>query len=595
MNQASNDYAHDFDFSFQTLNQRARADKAKVARAKFKPDSTTMSRLQNVINAPDFLGRLLDGIENPASKDAKAVLHRILPLIYIAGQHIPFGEAGASNTAFASMLNLHRFFSNYSFFVSFNPVMQDYPLALRIAQPIANNWDDIHGINFIVSASSMERRSILEGHPIGASYTYIRMYKAIFEHLIGFPQSDIGGRLKTRTLPPQHRESRRGCYGPVSAYFFAQEMSKALVQHFHALLLSPINWQFLRSLNINDPAVNIRIGAYFESIIANSLPYDLDNPGEWLPITKTPWNSDPNFLIPATPADPTDPNYDIQWNYIASHKQDHFDHNHSCWVFKPKVQKELTTCRFAMTFHSWNQQSGLYELIVVSTDIPKQTKTVRVLLKPRETGVTEVFKIIADARILVPVLCRPSRQDAPIRTMAEMYQMAEANGPATDVASQLHPDIDLPSRNGYFTDCSKTLTMATYGGQNNVQVTDDSLGSLTYVGNYIKKSTNLQLNSILPLLVDAIRVSEQRPSTREDNANPDVVAQRLLNRMVNNQARHFEVSSRLAISKHLGMPQFESSHTYAYIFTWGAVYNIQKQQKVTFTEAAESQNGLSLE
>ena len=130
-----------------------------------------MSRLQNVINEPDFLGRLLDGIENPESKDAKAVLHQILPLIYIAGQHIPFGEAGASNTAFASMLNLHRFFSNYSFFVSFNPVMQDYPIALRIAQPISNNWDDINGLNFNVPVSSMERRSILEGHPVGASYT----------------------------------------------------------------------------------------------------------------------------------------------------------------------------------------------------------------------------------------------------------------------------------------------------------------------------------------------------------------------------------------------------------------------------------------
>jgi hypothetical protein len=68
--------------------------------------------------------------------------------------------------------------------------------------------------------------------------------------------------------------------------------------------------------------------------------------------------------------------------------------------------------------------------------------------------------------------------------------------------------------------------MATYGGQNNVQVTDDSLGSLTYVANYIKKSTNLQLNSILPLLVDAIKVSEQQPSTRQDNTNPDVKAQR---------------------------------------------------------------------
>ena len=65
--------------------------------------------------------------------------------------------------------------------------------------------------------------------------------------------------------------------------------------------------------------------------------------------------------------------------------------------------------------------------------------------------------------------------------------------------------------------------------------------------------------------------------------------------MVNKQARHFEVRLRLAISKHLKMPQFESSHTCAYVLTWGAVYNIQKQQKVTFADAAESQNGLSLE
>ena len=44
------------------------------------------------------------------------------------------------------------------------------------------------------------------------------------------------------------------------------------------------------------------------------------------------------------------------------------------------------------------------------------------------------------------------------------------------------------------------------------------------------------------------------------------------------------------------MHVYEKFHNIcAYIFTWGAVYNIQKQQKVTLTEAAESQNGLSLE
>ena len=115
MNQAQNNYADDFEFNFQVFNQRARSSAAQGVRAKFKPGSTNMSRLQSVINQPEFLGRLYDGIDNPDSKDAKAVLHEILPLIHIAGQHIPFGEAGASNTALANMLYLHRFFSNYAF------------------------------------------------------------------------------------------------------------------------------------------------------------------------------------------------------------------------------------------------------------------------------------------------------------------------------------------------------------------------------------------------------------------------------------------------------------------------------------------------
>jgi hypothetical protein len=28
------------------------------------------------------------------------------------------------------------------------------------------------------------------------------------------------------------------------------------------------------------------------------------------------------------------------------------------------------------------------------------------------------------------------------------------------------------------------------------------------------------------------------------------------------------------------MPQFESSHSFAYIFVWGAVYNIQKKKQM---------------
>ena len=38
------------------------------------------------------------------------------------------------------------------------------------------------------------------------------------------------------------------------------------------------------------------------------------------------------------------------------------------------------------------------------------------------------------------------------------------------------------------------------------------------------------------------------------------------------------------------MPQFESSHTYAYIFPWGAAYNILKQQTITLSKAPTSAN-----
>jgi hypothetical protein len=82
MNQAQNNYADDFEFNFQVFNQRARSSAAQGVRAKFKPGSTNMSRLQSVINRPEFLGRLNNGIHNPDSKDAKAVLHEILPHTY---------------------------------------------------------------------------------------------------------------------------------------------------------------------------------------------------------------------------------------------------------------------------------------------------------------------------------------------------------------------------------------------------------------------------------------------------------------------------------------------------------------------------------
>jgi hypothetical protein len=73
-------------------------------------------------------------------------------------------------------------------------------------------------------------------------------------------------------------------------------------------------------------------------------------------------------------------------------------------------------------------------------------------------------------------------------------------------------------------------------------------------------------------------VSKDRPSVNQDNQNPDVVAHRLMNRFVNNQARHFEASSRLCISKCLGMTQYESSHSFAYIYIWSAIKDMDELQ-----------------
>ena len=571
-NIATNDFADDLDFVFYGFNQRARSSVAQGVKTKIKPGSANMERLQALINDTSFLTRIYNGIKNPQHDDAKDVFREILPLINIVGQNIPFAEAGASNKALSEMMNLHRFFGTWAYFFTCNPVMQDYPLALRISGGVTDNWTDLNGEYFDISPISIERRRVIERSPIGASYTYNRLYKSVYEHLIGFPQAEIGGTLKSTLLPHKYRDIKRGIFGEASAYFIAQELSKAKVQHWHSLIIGPTSWRFFKSLNLEDPSVNLQVGNYFDSIITTHLPLDPDNMKEWLPITKSKWNSDPNIMISETPADPNDPKYEIQFNYIASHKQDHFNHNFSCWKFNPKRQKDLTTCRFAMPFHSWDQESGMYQLALVQAEVPKKTRFVKILSKIGINNIPQVNRFSADNRLIVPILYRPSIANAQKRTHKEMREEKIIN------EKLYHNDCDPLGRNGFLTDFSKPVTMATYGAQNNVQIADGGLGSPIYISKYIAKGSCLQLNSILPLLADAIEVSKDRPSNNQDNQNPDVVAHRLMNRFVNNQARHFEASSRLCISKCLGMTQYESSHSFAYIYIWSAIKDMDELQ-----------------
>lgn len=592
-------------------------------------------QLQQFLNEDGYLSQLKSAADLPHSPNAKRILRIILPLINIAGKTVPYGRTGSSHEAFSQMLNSGRFFSNLGWFFTANPVMHDYPLALRIgcagSTTLLNNWSDPTGHNFTVSDEVEGRRRVIDQHPLGAVLGYMRFVTSLTTHVLGAPLPRPGDIIRRTpqvpgVLPDGQHEMfvrKRGCLGPISSWFVAQEVSKSLSQHMHGIFYSKFDWTFLRRIADN-PLYNLTFGTYLDSIQCSGLSDE-----DWLRNTvaegdgtkHTPWIS-PTLQSRCPPVPSDDGLFEMYRGYILSHKQDHNPHNHSCWKKvkeiknksdskseEGKVSDECTKCsshyadgkcrcnqcRFRYPQGCWDKQSGLVQLvlkktvkIVSKTDSKKTPSGVRRQVFARLNPVkinagsgrdNDIFE--EDGRFLYPVQYRPSSSLQPMISHRECADLQEKDPFLLDV------DGSLMGRNGMFTNCAPTVSVAS-GCQNDVQLTlSQGLGGYSYTTKYVSKGLESKLCHTLSLFYEAVTVSKQRPSVAADaSTNPLRGAMRILTRLINNKVKSVEYPIRLCLSSLLGLKQFTSSHPYQFVFVRAARGDIIQQLK--YICAAES-------
>jgi hypothetical protein len=387
-NQGSNTYtdSHDMMFYFFDSSRRHASNKGVMCIYRKNPES--VYKISQFINDSDFVNDLKESIVNPTSSKAKQILGKLLPVLQIAGVNVPFGETGGNRKALGQMISLNRWFGNGVQFVTFNPVMHDYILALRLSYPVTSNDNDPTGINFTYPTESIERRRILAAHPNGASEGYIHFRDCFIRELVGIPVPVTGHYSNTNLELPQNL--RRGVYGRASAIFDAQELSKAGAQHTHALIYNNMKWSNIKKI-ISDSSINKKIGSYFDSIIQTHCP--LSDNGKFKGID-IKWNSDPaNIKLYTNIIDKSNPQFMINYSYLASHKQNHEGHNFTCF---PSAKVNYT-CRFDLPAHTVDQETSIVQLIITQLEV-LESATEDVIKKSKPF--TQILRKISDCPVL---------------------------------------------------------------------------------------------------------------------------------------------------------------------------------------------------
>jgi hypothetical protein len=625
VNQADGRAGNNLELVLYLFNMRARSEAARSVVAKWRSNPQLFDEFQRLVRDPTLPSRLESAARAPSTPAAREILRVVSPLLAMTSKRVQFGSSGANSSAFAEIRNFHRFFGPGGAFVTVNPVLSDHVLPLRLAQPLLDNFTDLRGDRFVLPETHEARRSQLLTRPLGASRGYLWFYYALCEAMLGMPtpRPDEGPKHTTELPPntgPEGPLRRRSAYGPVSAFYCAQEASAAGAQHLHMEVYSPISWPFTRSV-VHEPPANEALGRYYDSIACSSLPY---GPTGW-DWAEQPWQPPPSNWQPPPSAVRSPDRFASRHAFIASHKQNHLPHNFSCFkraapstrqgppqVPVPSAPTPVASalaaaqtrsavpattpspaaarmsealCRFMMPQHSWDQQTGFCQLELVQREQDQRSggppaPTQRAPSRRREVKIRHVVDQAPspdhDRRILSLIFTRPSSRDTPLRTFSGLADSAdqENNLPRPP---RFHADDDPLDRNSWFVDSSQVVTVVTYAQNNWQLISEEGMGGDAYIAKYLVKS-EIDLAQSLSLLLDAIRVSQQRPSVAPDAATNEArPTLRLLQRLINNHTRSVEIPITLCLSSLLGMAQFSSSHNCKSVWLGSAVRHVRSQ------------------
>lgn len=571
---------------FLLFNQLQRHAVSRTVAARVKSDPKSVLAFHEMVAQPDFDLALTEALRQPKSAEAEKLIHRVLPMLHIAGRAVPFGGFERKQ-ALPKLIAYNQFFGLPTFFLTISPSDLDQPLTVRIAIPSSRNRTAGSSIHLDTSCRNLEyplpslaeRSKILANNPVAAADVFQRIMQTIMKTMIGLMPFDTGyspGYRAKRMLPALKDRDQRVLGIPV-AHFFVFESQGRGTLHTHGVVWTKMTSAILEDVADRPDLVRV-LGDAIDQICTASLPIDIhkrtheqgsaagtQRTSDGLRLTR-PIESDIDHMniesnnrvvgekqLPASfhPNSLDERSFEQRWQHLAAVLQLHLRHALTC----RKGTAGKYGCRMGMPQARREEPTGPSELHAeINQDTGKMCAAVAipmVSLKKRELPPTEEsaggLKQLARKGVLPP---------RDVRCLA------------WDLHRPLPEDMNIVSFNPTLTAAIASNTALYLLGSST-----QAKAVLFYLLKYMTKDSTAITNS-LSAVHEARRHIQAFPSVAADTGQPQRTAQHLLNRIVNNISGKTETSAEMAAASLLGMPSTSSSHGTWFCFIWPAVRNM---------------------
>jgi len=140
LRQSDNRFSQVDELIFSLFNQSQRHASARQVATRVRSDTKSVVLFIHIIEAPNFMEDLKSAISAPDSKQSRALMSHIMPLIRVGGTSIAFGPVQRS-MAVSKLCSMIQFVGLLAWFITVSPSDLNSTIILRLASPLNNNED----------------------------------------------------------------------------------------------------------------------------------------------------------------------------------------------------------------------------------------------------------------------------------------------------------------------------------------------------------------------------------------------------------------------------------------------------------------------
>ena len=205
---------------------------ARGVLCRVKGDPFSVEQFRELVSEPDFDKKLEAAIEKPNAAESSRLMQRVLPLLNVSGQKVPF-SATSKSLAISKMVALIHFARLPLWFWTISPSDIDSVPALRIAGME-------YGMEYPLP-SLQQRAQCIASNPAAAARAFQLLINSVLCNIFGLqPAADT--KKSSSIYCSQARQQKKCllCGGHCIAYFAVTETLGRGALHMHGCLFCSV-------------------------------------------------------------------------------------------------------------------------------------------------------------------------------------------------------------------------------------------------------------------------------------------------------------------------------------------------------------------